>query len=174
MAIIAKAGGTFVPCPAGLHHAVCVDVHDLGLIEVTFGGKTETKHKCDVYWESADQNLENDKPYLVRKRYTVSLDPKANLRKDLESWRGRPFTPDELKGFDLEKLIGVNCQLAVQHVDRNGTTYADVTAVVPAPRGVAKLKPSAGYVRKKDRTPETAVANGPLDTMDDEPDDIPF
>ena len=40
MAVTAK-GSTFVPCPAGLHHAVCVDVHDLGVMQVTFAGATK-------------------------------------------------------------------------------------------------------------------------------------
>ena len=38
---------------------------------------------------------------------------KANLSKDLTSWRGRPFTEDEKKGFDISNLVGKVCQINV-------------------------------------------------------------
>ena len=37
--------------------------------------------------------------------YTLSLGERSNLRKMLESWRSRAFTPEELQGFDLEKVF---------------------------------------------------------------------
>ena len=40
----------------------------------------------------------------VARVYTLCLHERAALRKDLESWRGRKFTEQELDGFDLEKL----------------------------------------------------------------------
>jgi hypothetical protein len=45
-------------------------------------------------------------PFLVSKRYTLILNEKGNLRPMLEAWRGRKFAPQELKGFDLERLLG--------------------------------------------------------------------
>ena len=44
MPIFAKAGGSFTPAPAGTHCAVCVDVVDHGLIEVTYQGKTRQQY----------------------------------------------------------------------------------------------------------------------------------
>ena len=160
MAIIAK-GSSFTPCPAGLHQAACCDVVDLGNVESVYG----VKHKVSLVFQVAEP-MEDGRPFLVQRRYTLSLDQKASLRKDLESWRGRPFTADELKGFDLEKLVGVNCQLNIQHDDNNGTTYANITAIVPLGRGMAKITP-AGYIRKKDREPETepTMTNGDADTF---------
>jgi len=48
MPIIAKAGATFIPAPAGTHPAICCDVVDLGEVEVTFQGKTQRKHKIVI------------------------------------------------------------------------------------------------------------------------------
>jgi len=61
----------------------------------------------------------------------------SNLRRDLESWRGRAFTEAERKAFDVEKLIGVNCQLSLKHnVSKStGRPYAQVTVVLPAVKG---------------------------------------
>jgi hypothetical protein len=170
MAIIAK-GSSFTPCPAGLHQGVCADVIDLGMVDGQFG----LKHKVTLVFQ-VNEPMDDGRPFLVQRRYTVSLDQKASLRKDLESWRGRPFTADELKGFDLEKLLGVNCQLNVQQSDRDGTTYANITAIVPLSRGMAKMAVS-GYIRKKDREPEqqAATVNGDDDTYTaDDSSSVPF
>lgn len=168
MAIMATAGsGTvFKPAPAGLHQAVCCDVVDMGVLEVTYAGKTKRQHKVRVVWQ-IDEDMDDGKPFIVQKRYTLSLHEKSNLRKELESWRGRLFTDDELAGFDLEKLLSANAQLNIQHVQKGGETYANVVSIVPLGKGMQKLE-VRDYVRVKDRT----------DGQDDhEPltvEDIPF
>lgn len=168
-------GKTFKPAPAGLHQAVCCDVVDLGLIEVTYQGQTKRQHKIDVYWQTSEINSENNRPFLIRKRYTASLDQRATLRHDLESWRGKPFSEAELKGFDLDVLIGVNGQINVQHVERNGVIYANVTAIVPCAKGMAKLAVAADYVRRQDRqdAPADTLADDGATAPDDD-DGIPF
>jgi hypothetical protein len=56
----------------------------------------------------------------------------------LESWRGKSFTDDELRGFDLTNLLDKWCMITVQHRESNGKTYADAVAVTPVPAVVAK------------------------------------
>lgn len=174
MPIVAKSSGTnFVPAPSGAHSAVCVDVVDLGMLEVSFGGKKKTQHKIRMVWQIAEVMPDN-KPFIVQKRYTLSLHEKAGLRKDLESWRGKAFTADELEGFDLEVLIGVTCLLNVLQVQRDGDTYANVVSIMRLPKGVEPLK-ARDYVRTIDRTPEETAAAGPEPgawTPTDE--DVPF
>lgn len=139
---------TFTPCPEGLQQAVCVDVIDLGVVASKFG----EKHKCRLVWQVAAINAATGRPFDVRKLYTLSLHVKAALRKDLEGWRGKKFAAEELAhGFNLDRLIGANCQIQVVHdVDDDGTRWANVVAIVPAPKGVAKLFPR-GYTRVQDR-----------------------
>src|SRR4051794_3571047 len=115
MGIIAKAnGGDFVLCPAGAHAGVCVDVIDLGIVESEFNGEKKKAHKVRVVWQ-IEEEQDNGKRFTAGKRYTLSLHEKATLRKDLESWRGRPFTNQELDGFDLEKLLGIGALINVIH-----------------------------------------------------------
>src|SRR5690348_13499642 len=114
MGIFAKFRGGFTPAPQGTHAAVCVDVVDHGMVEETFQGNTQRRHKISIYWQ-IDENMDNGKPFLVHRRYTNSLHEKATLRRDLESMRGRPFTDKELDGFDLESLIGVGCFITIIH-----------------------------------------------------------
>src|SRR5690242_4836503 len=123
MPIIATAteSKSFTPAPEGTHQAVCVDVIDKGMLPNKFKEGT-LQHKIDVAWQ-INELRDDGKRYLVYKRYTLSLNEKANLRKDLESWRGKGFTRDEEMGFDVEKLIGANCLINVTHRTVADKTY---------------------------------------------------
>ena len=115
MPIIAKEGGkTFEKMPTGVVQAVCAYVEDIGTHEGSYQGKPTLRHQVIICWELAEKMRMGDhagRNFIVSKFYTLSLNPKASLRKDLESWRGKSFTKEELESFDLEKLIGVNCLL---------------------------------------------------------------
>jgi hypothetical protein len=143
---------------------------DLGMVTSTFEGKTKTAHKCRIVWQVAETN-EDGKPFLVQKQYTASLHEKAALRKDLEAWRGKSFTKQEADGFDVEILIGKSCMLSVLHVDRNGSTYANVSSIMPLPKGMPPIT-ARGYVRVKDRTDQHDPAVPPDDSYDDST--VPF
>ena len=162
MAIIARAssgsGDHFEPAPTGMHRAICCDVQDLGVLETQWG----KKHKVQLVWQT-EQVMPDGKPYLVGKRYSLSLDERSVLRKDLEAWRGKPFTLEQAAGFDLEVLIGHECGLLVMHKNGNtpGKVWANVQTVLPKLPG-APLS-VRDYVRKIHRTapagaPVTAAA----------------
>lgn len=176
MSLIAKKSSSdFVLCPAGTHLAVCVDVVDLGQVKTTWQGKEKTQHKARLVWQINERNADG-KPFIAQRRYTVSLDERAALRKDLESWRGRTFSEDELNGFDVESVIGVGCMLSVVHETRDGKTYDNVNAVMRPPRGTAALSVE-NYVRVKDRPVDGAAgAPDPAPGYGDDPgvDEVPF
>ena len=174
MPIYASAGsGTkFAPAPAGTHAAVCCDVRDLGILDVTWQGKQKKQHKILVSWQ-IDEPRDDGKPFLVSRRYTLSLHEKSGLRKDLEAWRGRAFTEPELAQFDVEVLIGKGCLLNVIHNQSGGDTYANVAGVMALPRGMS-APTVRDYVRFVDRKPDDASqdeAHGNAPITDD---DIPF
>lgn len=162
MPIIAKgSSGNFEPCPAGMYQAVCVDVIDLGLCETQWG----EKHKVELRWQVTEK-MKDGKPFLVTQRYTLSLHEKSALRHDLQSWRGKEFTEAELEGFDLEKLVTVNCMINIMHKKGSrGGTFANVVGVVPVMRGLPAL-PSQDYIRIKDRT-DTPEPDEQRDDVDD-------
>jgi hypothetical protein len=172
MPIYATAGdGTkFTPAPAGTHAAVCCDVRDLGILEVTWQGQVKKQHKVLVSWQ-IDEPRDDGKPYLVSRRYTLSLHEKAGLRKDLEAWRGRSFTEDELHQFDVETIIGKSCMLQVIHRQSGSDTYANVAAVMAMPKGMAAPK-VRDYVRWIDRADNEQADSAAQPAITD--DDIPF
>ena len=140
----------FVPAPAGLHRAVCVDVVDMGLTDT---GKYGIHDMLRVVWQTEATGADG-KRYVVHRRYTKTLGPRASLRKDLVSWRGMDFSPEELKGFDVEKLVGANCQLNIVHnqkeIDGDLITFANVNNVVPPDPDKERLAP-LNYERENDR-----------------------
>lgn len=157
----------------GLHRAVCCDVVDLGIQQTAFG----PKRQVELRWALEDEDS-TGKRFVVRQRYTASLNEKAKLCQHLELWRGRKFTAAERKNFDLEVLIGVNCQLQViHHISDDGRTFANVQAVIGAAKGILPLVVPATYVRQRDR--ERAVEADPFEAQGskaevDDADDIPF
>lgn len=149
MAVYAKDNSKEFPiAPPGTHIAVCVDVVDKGNVETPWGPKP----KCVLIWEIDEHCEEYEGRFQVNKQYTISLHEKANLTQDLESWRGKAFSQEEKKGFDLERLIGVPCLLNVVHNTTDaGKTYANVKAIMPLPKDTKAFAASAGYVRVMDR-----------------------
>lgn len=167
--MVAEPQTDFVPAPPGLHRAVCVDVVDLGMVETTYG----PKHKVRVVWQ-IEEKMENGKLFSVGQRYTASLHQKAKLRQDLESWRGRPFTNDELKGFDLEKLIGANAQINIVHNTNDGRIFANVATIVPLGKGTPALAADGTYTRVQDRPDYVPVGGSGSNKDDDDDDGVPF
>ena len=147
MAIIAVGSNSkdFEPMPIGNHQAVCAFVEDIGTHESSYQGKPVKNHQIVVCWELNEKMTEGDnagKPFMISKFYTLSLHEKANLRKDLESWRGRAFTDIELDGFDVEKLIGANCLLnIIEHTKQDGSKFAKVSSISPIIKDMVKIQP---------------------------------
>jgi len=159
MTILASAK-TYTPPPEGLHQAVCVDVVDLGIVDGPFG----RKRKVRIIFE-LDAVADNGRPFSISKTYTLSLHEKSTLHKDLRAWRGRAFSPEELKGFDLEQLIGVPCQVLVTHAEREGTVFGNVTAIMKAEKGKA-YQPSGQYMRARNHVTEDQSVTDDHDIAD--------
>ncbi len=141
MPIIAENKGTVhVPAPAGNHIARCVEMIQIGtIIETTgiYAGKES--HKVRIAWETPDELHDFGKgpqPFLISKEFTLSMNEKATLRKMLESWRGKAFSEEEAKAFDISKLIGKPCMLSViNKTSKGGNVYAEISSVATLPKG---------------------------------------
>lgn len=135
---LTETGESFELTPPGTFPARCYRVIDLGTQKVTWQGQESTSKKLLLQWEllDSDTRMGDGRPYSISKRYTASLHEKSALRKDLESWRGRPFTPEELRGFDVGKLLGQPCLLSVIHAEKGGRTYANISALMRVPKGM--------------------------------------
>lgn len=131
----------FVPPPAGTHLAVCYRFVDLGTQETEFNGQKKHQRKVLLGWELPDELMEDGKPFMVQKRYTWSMSEKANLRADLESWRGRAFEEKDFGTFNIKNVLGKPCVLTIVHDTKNGKTYANIAAVGKPMKGMASPQP---------------------------------
>ena len=130
MPIIAKSKGERKEYPLvgqGLKHAICYGIIDLGTQMGEWAGKPKETHQVLIQWELPKERIDiefdgetENKPRAISRKYTLSLGDKANLRRDLESWRGKAFTKAELDGFDITKLFGVNCILQIVQPELQG------------------------------------------------------
>lgn len=157
-------GKEFKKLPPGAHFAICNMMIDCGLQP---GYKGKPQRKVYIRWEVPDERVEYEKdgvphegPCSIGKFYTLSLSEKATLRKDLENWRGRTFTDEEAKGFNIVAVLGKCCQLMVTHSESQGKTYANVTGIM----GISKDQ----QPRSKTAKPENEILAFSVDDPDQE------
>jgi len=136
-------GANFNPAPIGNHAARCVYLVHIGTEKDEFQGQEKHLNRVRITWELPNElavfnSDAGEQPYLISQDYTLSLGEKANLRAMLQAWRGKPFTDDELKGFDITTIIGVPCLLNVIHKkSKAGKDFAAIAGVTPLPKGMA-------------------------------------
>lgn len=137
-------GGNYTPPPAGMHIARCYTLIDLGTQKKSYQGKeTGEGRKVRASFELlGEDRMEDGSPFTISKSWFLSLHEKASMRKDLESWRGRPFSREEELGFDVSKLVGAYCLLnIVQEQGEDGKDYTKISAINPLIKGMHKPAP---------------------------------
>ena len=128
---VKEKGGDFAQVPAGTHTAINNGVIDLGHQDGPFGIKPQIFLSFELPEETIEIEGEQ-KPMIIGSFYTASLSEKANLRRDLESWRGKAFTAEELDGFNIKAILGKPCTLSVYH-NENGK--ARIRGISPLMKG---------------------------------------
>lgn len=166
--VSAPAEGDFKPIPAGLHPAICCRILDLGTHQTIYNGKAKMSRKVLITWELHSEDDEGNplvietekgnKPMIHSERFTLSLHENAKLTMILTGWRGKGFTPEELKKFNLSKLLNMKCYLnMVRQTGDDGKTYTNIQSIAPLPKAI------------RDALPEVAI-NPIVDFSLDEPD----
>lgn len=156
MAFIAKDSGgnsNFKKVPHGAYIGRCYSLIDLGTQTSTVGQYAgKSAHKIRIGWELFGEDETGapltvvvdgkEMPLTISKSYTMSLHEKAGLRKDLAAWRGKDFTDEEAKGFDVQKLLGAYCMVNVTTSENNGKIYTNVAGLTPLPGALKNSKPA--------------------------------
>ena len=139
MSMIAKETGnlSIEKLEAGVYTGISSMLVDLGLQESEKFEKTQ--RKMLIIWDIVDEYIEingEKLPRTITKEYGFSLGEKSNLRKDLQAWRGKPFTEEELQGFNLLNILNKPCQLQIILEEKNGKKYNNIASIMALGKGM--------------------------------------
>ena len=135
-------GGIEIPkLEGGVYRSISSAMVDLGL-QKSEKFKT-TQRKFILIWTIQGEEVEingEKQARQISKEYSFSLNEKSTLRKDLQSWRGKVFTDEELRGFNLLNVLNVACQLQIVLDEKNGKQYNNIAGIMSLPKGT-KISP---------------------------------
>ena len=137
-----KITSDFEQPQTGMVPAVCINVVDGRYVKTTYMGQDKGyQRKIFILWEIAQRIKEGQfvgQHMVIAKEYTFAVGERANLRIDLESWRGKKFEERKnadgtvslltekkqneqiiKKPFAVDMLIGANCILYLEDVGKN-------------------------------------------------------
>jgi hypothetical protein len=141
MALTAPIGGSSNRqiAPEGSYPARCYQIIDLGTTEQggNFPGK---KRKVQFLFELPTElavfdEAKGSQPYYVRSIYTLSMNEKALLRRDLSAWLGKKLSDAEAAKLDIFKMLGKTCMVNIAHVTKGENTYANIISFAPLMKG---------------------------------------
>lgn len=132
-----QEGKIFEPIPEGDQLARCIKMTHLGRIPNKYqDGKIQDKVVLTFEFPEhlIPEGEYEGNPMVLSNDYTLSLHEKATLRKHLDKWRGKDFTEEEAKAFNIAILIGQPCTIYIEHnKSKDGTkTYANIDKIKPA------------------------------------------
>ncbi len=139
MALIAKqgTGANIAPLEEGIYTGVCSWLIDLG--EQMNKQFNKISHKIMLIWDIAGEKITINGDELnrtVNREYSLSLHEKSGLRKDLQAWRGKAFSAEELEGFNLVNILGKPCQIQIIHEEKDGHKYARIGGIMAMSKGM--------------------------------------
>ena len=144
-------GASFAPHPVGQYPAVFLDGVDVGGVEKAERPKFRARlvFYCGQQAQHEVEGTVETYPMLVFTTFNQTLSENGRLRPFLESWRGAAFTVEQLKGFDLDHLLGVPAFLQILHNDTG--EHANVQTIMPLPKEMAAPPAPTDYQRVQAR-----------------------
>lgn len=151
MPLTAKAGKDFETIEGGVYKGRCIKIIDLGTHDVTYQEEIQSKHKVMIMFELPETEMVKEpnkgRPFAISLFVTLSLHKKSTLRPLLVGWRGKDFTEQEAKTFDVLKLLDVPALINVIHNERDGTIYANIANLMPLKKSEcpARINPLVSF-----------------------------
>lgn len=171
MAINATSNGTKRELiPAGNYIARCYEMIEIGTVNEVIMGTAKQLHKVRITWELPTElrvfnEEKGEQPLVISKEYTLSMHEKSNLRKMLASWRGKDFTEEEAKSFDITVLVGIPCMLNIIHKPKKtdpSSIFEEIGSISAMPKGMRPPAPiNKNFVLSYDNFSEEKFAGLP-------------
>lgn len=137
----AKSEGDYEIIAPGSYVARCYGIADIGSQLTTFG----VKHQLMFFWEFPTELMQRGtnagKPFVISAVYNLTSGgggKKSSMVKMLESWRGKSFTDEDYKKFNISNVLGVPCLIGVVHNESadKSRTYANISSIMLVPGGM--------------------------------------
>jgi hypothetical protein len=151
----------------GEHQGVLADIVDLGEVPTQYGVKKMVRLTFVL-----EQKGKDGKPLRASRRFPQSLYQRSALRNAIKSMLGR----DPGDTFDMEKLIGTNAWVEIEHHHENGgRTYANIVDFRRVRKGDKVLTVPSDFKRitGKPGNNGTDVQNQNIHGVDVTDDDVP-
>lgn len=131
------------PIPADVYDAVCVTLVGIGTQKTQFGSKQQLYLGWEIpdvirEFENEDGSVDKKRAIIHSRKLAVGLggaNKPTLLSKFLTGWRGKPFTEEEKRGFDVKNVVRKSCRLNItndQAADGSGKIYDGVDSVLTA------------------------------------------
>lgn len=148
-----SSSSSFKSVPPGAHLARCYRIIDLGTQRTSSSAgathRLEIALQFEVWAEDANGNLlvaDDGGPVVISKIYPLSLSENSALRKDLTSWRGREFSPVELRGFALKSILGQWAMMVVAPAEGgDGDEHSSIISISGVPDEISKAGLPPGH-----------------------------
>ena len=159
MSLTLKQGDNdFEKLAVGTYHGTCFRMVDLGTQDTEYNGEKSKKNQVRLDFEIIESvdpegnevNMADGRPFGVSRTYTASLFESAALRKELESWRGKSFTEEELEGFELDQLLGCTARIEI------GLTQKTLQFAGGNPKILKLMRPDGGVQKITTINPQVA------------------
>jgi hypothetical protein len=126
--------------PAGVHPARLIRILDLGSQPSSFPGQTKLVRKIVLSFELlGEERMSDGRPFVVTRRFSMTIGEKSALRPFLEGWRGRKYSPEDLRnGLPIENTLGQYALLTLIESERDGRMYANIASASMLPKGMPK------------------------------------
>jgi hypothetical protein len=117
------------PIPPGNYFGVIISVYDIGTQEGQFGANHKIVAVTELHKKHGPAVDGKGHGFTIPAFYTLSLNAKANLHRDVEAITGRVFGDDD--EFDIEDLIGLAYRLTiVEHTKPDGSKVGKIGSIM--------------------------------------------
>lgn len=131
-----STGTNYERAEAGAYPARCIHVIELGCRDNEYQGEVKKRKELMITWELSEL-MQDGRPFVVSWRGTNTLNEKGKLFQILTSWRGKPFTTDELKRFELSNILDACCMINIsKETSKAGKDFNKVISVMRIPKGM--------------------------------------
>lgn len=140
-----RSSSSYEPIPAGSYVARCYSIIDLGTVQPK-NPEFAASRKIKITWELPTElrpnndpspNSQMEKPATISKDFTLSMHERSRLRPTIEGWFGKKFpSNDSAYDFDVEKLLGKTCMLAVVNEEVGENIYSNISSISPLAKGM--------------------------------------